>query len=52
MIELVRSKLGCAPITVDLRAEPVAEVSVIVDQIVLETQMKLWADRLKFAVLA
>ena len=52
LIELVRSKLGARSITVDLRAEPVAEVSVIVDQIVLETQIKLWADRLKFAVLA
>ena len=52
LIELVRSKLGARSITVDLRAEPVAEVSVIVDQTVLETQMKLWADRLKFAVLA
>lgn len=52
LIELVRSKLGARSITVDLRAEPVAEVSVIVDQTVLETQMKLWADRLKCAVLA
>lgn len=52
LIELVRSKLGARSITVELRAEPVAEVSVIVDQTVLETQMKLWADRLKCAVLA
>ena len=52
LIELVRSKLGVRSIAVELRAEPVAEVSVIVDQVVLETQMKIWADRLKFTVLA
>jgi len=52
MIELVRSKLGARLIAVELRAEPVAEVSVIVDQTVLETQVKIWAERLKFAVLA
>jgi vacuolar-type H+-ATPase subunit I/STV1 len=52
LIELVRSKLGARSITVELRAEPVAEVSVIVDQVVLETQIKIWAERLKFAVLA
>lgn len=52
MIELVRSKLGARLIMVELRAEPVAEVSVIVDQTVLETQVKIWAERLKFAVLA
>lgn len=52
LIELVRSKLGVRSIAVELRAEPVAEVSVIVDQIVLETQMKIWAERLKFTVLA
>lgn len=52
LIELVRSKLGVRSISVELRAEPVAEVSVVVDEFVLETQMKIWADRLKFAVLA
>jgi hypothetical protein len=52
LIELVRSKLGARLIAVELRAEPVAEVSVVVDQTVLETQVKIWAERLKFAVLA
>lgn len=52
MIELVRSKLGARLIAVELRAEPVAEVSVIVDQTVLETQVKIWAERLKLAALA
>jgi vacuolar-type H+-ATPase subunit I/STV1 len=52
MIELVRSKLGARLIAVELRAEPVAEVSVIVDQTVLETQVKIWAERLKMAALA
>lgn len=52
LIELVRSKLGVRSIAVELRAEPVAEVSVVVDELVLETQMKIWADRLKFTVLA
>lgn len=52
LIEMVRSKLGARLIAVELRAEPVAEVSVVVDQTVLETQVKIWAERLKFAVLA
>lgn len=51
LIELVRSKLGVRSIAIELRAEPVAEVSIVVDQVVLETQVKVWADRLKFAVL-
>lgn len=52
LIELVRSKLGVRSIAIELRAESVAEVSIVVDQVVLETQVKVWADRLKFAVLA
>ena len=52
LIELIRSKLGVRAIAVELRAGPVAEVSVVVDEVVLETQMKVWADRLKFTVLA
>lgn len=52
LIHLVRSKLGAHSIAVEFRAEAVAEVSVIVDQVVLETQVKIWVDRLKFAVLA
>jgi hypothetical protein len=51
LIELVRSKLGARSITLEFRVEPVAEVSIAVDEIVLETQVKIWADRLKLAVL-
>jgi flagellar biosynthesis/type III secretory pathway protein FliH len=52
LLELVRGKLGVRAIAVELRAAPVAEVSVIVDDIMLESQVKLWTERLKFAVLA
>jgi hypothetical protein len=51
LIELVRSKLGARSIALEFRAEPVAEVSIAIDEIVLETQVKIWADRLKLAVL-
>jgi hypothetical protein len=51
LVEVLRSKLAVRSIAVELRAAPVAEVSVTVDQVFLETQMKLWAERLKFAVL-
>jgi hypothetical protein len=50
LLALVRSKLGVRSIAVELRAASVAEVSVIVDQVFLGTQVKLWAERLKFAV--
>lgn len=52
LLELVRSKLGVRSIAVELRAEAVAEVSVTLDEVVLESQLKVWVDRLKFAVLA
>ncbi|WP_456635921.1 hypothetical protein [Bradyrhizobium sp. USDA 10063] len=51
LVEALRSKLAIRAIAVELRAAPVAEVSVTVDQVFLETQIKLWAERLKFAVL-
>ena len=51
LLELVRTKLGVRAIAVELRIAPVAEVSVIIDHVFLETQVKLWAERLKFAVL-
>jgi hypothetical protein len=51
LLELVRSKLGVRSIAVELRIAPAAEVSVVVDQLVLETQVKLWAERLKLAIL-
>ena len=52
LLDLVRSKLGVRAISVELRAAPVTEVSMTMDQLVLESQVKLWTDRLKFAVLA
>jgi len=50
LLELIRSKLGVRAIALELRAGPEAEASVIVDQIVLETQLKIWTERLKTAV--
>lgn len=52
LLELVRSKLGVRSIAIELRATQGAEVSIIVDELVLETQLKLWVDRLKFSVQA
>ncbi|MGY3606560.1 MULTISPECIES: hypothetical protein [unclassified Bradyrhizobium] len=51
LVEVLRGKLAARAIAVELRAAPVAEASVTVDQIFLETQIKLWAERLKFAIL-
>jgi hypothetical protein len=50
LLELVRSKLGVRSIAVELRATQGAEVSIIVDELVLETQLKLWVERMKFSV--
>ena len=50
LLELVRSKLGVRSIAIELRATQGAEVSIIVDDLVLETQLKLWVDRMKFSV--
>ncbi|MGP9813367.1 hypothetical protein ACTZWT_17815 [Rhodopseudomonas sp. NSM] len=51
LIDLVRRELGVRAASIELRAEPVAEVAVAIDQIVLETQLRIWADRLKVAFL-
>lgn len=51
LVDVLRGKLAVRSIAVELRAAPVAEVSVTVDQVFLETQIKLWAERLKFGVL-
>ncbi len=51
LLELVRSKLGVRAIPVELRIAPAAEVSVIIDQVFLQSQVKLWAERLRLAVL-
>jgi hypothetical protein len=50
LLELIRSKLGVRAIASELRAGPEAEASIVVDQIVLETQLKVWTERLKMAV--
>lgn len=52
LLELVRAKLGVRSVAVELRATHATEVSIIVDDLVLETQIKLWAERMKFAVLS
>lgn len=52
LIEMVRSQIGAKSGSVELRVEAVPEVSIVVDQIVLETQVKIWADRLKLAFLS
>jgi hypothetical protein len=52
LLELIRGKLGVRSIAVELRVEPVAEVSVTLDEVVLESQLKIWVDRLKFAAFA
>jgi hypothetical protein len=51
LVEVLRGKLAVRAIAVELRAAPVAEASVTVDQVFLETQIKLWSERLKFAIL-
>jgi hypothetical protein len=51
LADVLRSKLAVRSIAVELRAAPVAEVSVTLHQVFLVTQMKLWAERLKFTVL-
>jgi flagellar biosynthesis/type III secretory pathway protein FliH len=50
LLELIRSKLGVRAIASELRAGPETEASIVVDQIVLETQLKIWTERLKMAV--
>ncbi len=52
MLELIRSKLGVRRHRIGVaRAGPgKTEASIVVDQIVLETQLKIWTERLKMAV--
>lgn len=50
LLDAVRSKIGVRAMAMEFRTTQTADVSVIVDQAVLETQVKLWADRLKYAV--
>lgn len=50
LLEAVRSKLGVRSIAIEFRTTQAADISVVVDQVVLETQVKLWTERLKYAV--
>jgi hypothetical protein len=50
LLELIRSKLGVRAIAIEMRAGPEVEASITIDQVVLETQLKVWMDRLKLAI--
>ncbi|OYU87412.1 MAG: hypothetical protein CFE29_23650 [Bradyrhizobiaceae bacterium PARB1] len=50
LLELIRNKLGVRAIAIELRPGPELEASITIDQVVLETQLKVWADRLKLAL--
>lgn len=50
LLELIRNKLGVRAIAIELRPGPELEASITVDQVVLETQLKVWTDRLKLAL--
>jgi hypothetical protein len=50
LLELVRTKLGVRAIAIELRPGPEIEASITIDQVVLETQLQTWADRLKMAI--
>ncbi|MET0705538.1 MAG: hypothetical protein ABWY82_01655 [Tardiphaga sp.] len=50
LLDLIRSKLGPRAISLDLRAGSEAEASIVIDQIVIETRLKIWSERLKLAV--
>lgn len=50
LLELIRNKLGVRAIAIELRPGPEPEASITIDQVVLETQLKVWTDRLKLAL--
>jgi hypothetical protein len=50
LLDLIRTKLGVRAIAIELRPGPEVEASITIDQVVLETQLKAWADRLKLAL--
>lgn len=50
LLEMIRAKLGVRAIALDLRAGPDAEASIVIDQVVIETRLKIWSERLKLAV--
>lgn len=50
LLELIRTKLGVRAIAIELRPGPEVEASITIDQVVLETQLQAWTDRLKMAI--
>jgi hypothetical protein len=50
LLDLIRTKLGVRAIAIELRPGPEVEASITVDQVVLETQLQAWTDRLKMAI--
>lgn len=50
LLDMIRTKLGVRAIAIELRPGAEVEASIIIDQIILETQLKEWADRLKLAI--
>ncbi len=50
LLELIRTKLGVRAIAIELRPGPEVEASITIDQVVLETQLQTWTDRLKMAI--
>jgi hypothetical protein len=52
LLEMLRDKITARAIAVEFRVAPAVEVSVAVDNVLLETRLRLWAERLKCAVLS
>lgn len=50
LLDLIRTKLGVRAIAIELRPGPEVEASITIDQVVLETQLQVWANRLKTAI--
>ncbi|MCK9908094.1 hypothetical protein MXD81_03060 [Microbacteriaceae bacterium K1510] len=50
LLDAVRSKIGVRAMAMEFRTAQTGDISVIVDDAVLETQVKLWTERLKYAV--
>lgn len=50
LLDAVRGKIGVRAMSMEFRTAQTADISVIVDDVVLETQVKLWTERLKYAV--
>jgi len=50
LLDLIRTKLGVRAIAIELRPGPEVEASITIDQVVLETQLQAWTDRLKMAI--